>query len=207
MAASAPQTMEASLAVVQASGAPCLELPTPKAGARVHFGNAVQELSPMLCSQDGSPMCTSTAPASPWSPVTPMVGTSSAFFPAPGGAGLRLCSGHADGQRASFQGLDMSPKSPAASPTMSPGAQIRRNAYRLGIPLNLQVQGILAPVPVATSGPDGAEEVLAPSPHSGSAPMQVELPKEPAAQQQSTKKVPQNIALVARPSAGRFSGA
>jgi len=204
MAASLPQAMNASLAAVQASGAPCLELPTPKAGARVHFGGLVQELSPMHCSQDGSPMGASTAPASPWSPVTPMVTSSSAFFPNSVGAG-RLCSGIAQGPRASFQGLDAAP-SPAPSPTMSPGAAIRRNADRLGIPLNLQVQGILAPIPVGGSTGRCGDEVLAPSPHSGSAPMQVELPQEDPAPQQPAK-APVHIAGVARPSAGRFSGA
>ncbi|CAK0808021.1 unnamed protein product, partial [Prorocentrum cordatum] len=137
-----------------ASGAPCLELPTPKAGARVHFGG-LELLSPMHCSQDGSPMAASTAPASPWSPVTPMVASSgsSAFFPSSAGAG-RLCSGAAQGASATFQGLDVAP-----SPTMSPGAVIRRNADRLGIPLNLQVQGILAPIPVGGStGRCGDEE-------------------------------------------------
>jgi len=201
MAASLPQAMNASLAAVQASGAPCLELPTPKAGARVHFGG-LELLSPMHCSQDGSPMAASTAPASPWSPVTPMVASSgsSAFFPSSAGAG-RLCSGAAQGASATFQGLDVAP-----SPTMSPGAVIRRNADRLGIPLNLQVQGILAPIPVGGSTGRCGDEVLAPSPHSGSAPMQVELPQEDPAPQQPAK-APVHIAGVARPSAGRFSGA
>ncbi|CAK0826181.1 unnamed protein product, partial [Prorocentrum cordatum] len=156
---------------------------------------------------DGSPLAPSTAPASPWSPVTPMVASASAFFPA--AAGASVCSSGRCLPRATASGMEVAPPSPAVSPdvspAMSPGAAIRRNARRLGIPLDLQVHGIHAPVPVLAGGPDG-DEVLAPSPHAGSAPAPVELPKDLPLHRPSTKP-PQSITAAARPSAGRFSGA
>merc|ERR1719382_813022 len=100
---------------------------------------AVDTLSPDRRAPDCSPYAASTEPASPWSPTTPAVTASPAFFP------------HQRGSPACFHGLDASPSAGASTPGMSPGAQIRRNAERMGIPLNLKLEGLTLPVPVATA--------------------------------------------------------
>jgi len=136
-----------------ASAAAAVELPAgvlPRVG-----GPAAESLSPDRRAPTCSPSAASTEPASPWSPRTPAVAASPAFFQ------------HHRGSPAFFHGLDASPSAGAPTPGMSPGAQIRRNAERMGIPLNLKVEGLTIPVPVATSSGGAPGDVLAPSPHAG----------------------------------------